>query len=161
MAKKAFAKLSIEDIKKCPVWEFSSNGRLVTPILDLPVSNLSGRAVGVQVTIANGSSVWAILTNLSLEEPQYNPHLVSARLDVSGDWFDLGRYFDADYEDRTPTRFSEKLDLSVDEVFPISYDLSSIVAGTHESTCGQILARAEPELPLSKLMKFIVKKNSP
>lgn len=161
MKQKAFSKLTVDDIKNHPVWEFSSNGRSVIPIRSLPVKCLTGRAVGVEVTLANQTRIWAILTNVSLDTPEYNPHLTSARLDVSGEWFDLGRYFDADYEDRTPRHFSELMGLSVNEAFPISYDLSSVAIGTQESLVGEIPAVVERQLPLSELMKFVVRNHAP
>ncbi len=109
--------------------------------------------------LANGNCIWTILSNVNLDIPDYNVHMLSVRLDCSGKWFDLGRYFDSDYEDRTPNHFSDLIGLSLDAILPISYDLSPFAIGNKDSLLGEIPVKVKTQLPLSELMKFIVNKH--
>jgi hypothetical protein len=158
---KSFTKLTIADFETCPVWEFTTNGRTVKPVASLPVRSLANRAVGTKVKLACGEVRWAILLNLSLEEPEYNVHLLTALLWDKGKWIELGRYFDVDYEDKNAEALAGHLGLPVSAVFPIEYDMSALATGPVSAVVGRIPAEVKEQLPFGQLVQFIIRKHAP
>ncbi len=55
--------LEISDLHAHAVWQYANvdgaNETLVRPIKRLPVARLTGRVVGTQVRLANGTCLWA------------------------------------------------------------------------------------------------------
>jgi hypothetical protein len=153
-----FDTLSVEDFQAFPVWRFTNNDEVhgdetfVRPLKRLPVTNLGGKIVGVQVTLANGRSVWAVIGNVDPANPRLTSHMLSVSLERDGRWFHLARYFDFDFEQRSPHKAAEFLGLSVDEAFPITYDIQKLVKGDAAALAGQIPREPIERLPLEELM---------
>lgn len=137
-------RLTVQDILKHPVWRFGDsdarkqNDRRVHPILDLPVKSLTGCLIGTQVHLGNGFKKWAILSNITVTNPRKTKHFLTAWIENDGKWFELARYFDVDYKRRGPQQLALFLEMHVDEVFPISYDVSPYAQGDREALTGQI-----------------------
>lgn len=64
------------------------------------------------------------------------------------EWFHLARYFDSEYGRYGPEQLAGFLGLPVDEVFPISYDISLIAEGNEDVLKGQF--HSEPLERLSR-----------
>lgn len=122
-------------LKKHPVWEFApeSDDRDETYVMAvdrLPVRTLRNRLVATNVTLASGQSVLALLGNIDLRDPSSNAHFLTlAVYNGSGRRFELARYHDVDFRTRGPRKLAEFLRLKVSDVFPISYDISSMARG--------------------------------
>jgi hypothetical protein len=137
------------DFAAHPVWEYvDPDDTLVRPVEALPVDSLDGRIVGTQLTLHNGSAVWGVLACMNLRSMRSNEHFIALWVERRGRWFDLARYHDVDWERRSPAKLAEFLGLPLDEVFPISYDISAVARGLPETVRGQI--RAEPRERLTQ-----------
>ena len=136
--------LSIEDFKRNPVWEFvheevaHAPDIWVHPVTDLPVESLALRLVGTEVQLRNGLNVWATLSNISLGSKRITDQFLCLSVERDGQWFEMARYFDVDYERRGPQQLAEFLKTPIDGIFPIDYDISRFVARDYEATRGHI-----------------------
>jgi hypothetical protein len=111
---------------------------------------MTGKIVGMQVHLRNGSKVWAILGNLDLENERLTKHFLTLSVLRGGAWFTMARYHDFDSEKRGPLTLSDFLGLTIEEVFPVSYDISDYYTGSPRVLVGVIekepierLSRAE------------------
>jgi hypothetical protein len=125
--------LSPEAFKTHPVWEFtnadpSSDDAEVRPVGSVPVAHLVNRIVGTQVRLANGEHRWAILGNVDVRKVRSTYHLLTCSVLVNGRWFYLARYHDVGQAEHGPSSLAAALQLSVDEVFPMSYDIRALVS---------------------------------
>ena len=161
--------LTPRDFSAFPVWEYANDeegipGRDETwmrPVQSLPVSDLSNRIAAVPARLANGESLLAALSNVSLDQPSDQEHfLVIGLYRADGEQFVLARYHDHHRSTHGSQQLAAFLGLPLDDVFPISYDLSSVAVGQPASLLGII--HAEPSNPLSRsaLIKRAVQKNS-
>ena len=141
---KIIDRLTVQDFSKHPVWRFENNDaenpndRRVRPVLELPVKSLTGCLIGTQFLLRNGTNKWAVLSNITVTNPRKSKHFLAAWIENHGKWFELARYFDVDYKRRGPQQLALFLDMLVDEVFPISYDVSPFVQGNVDALRGQI-----------------------
>lgn len=95
---KLLTELKVEDFLKRPVWEYPTDDEgYLRPIEKLPVTHLQNRIVGVRVQLASGQCRWAILGNIDVENERSTEHFLTLSIENHGNWFDLGRYHDADY----------------------------------------------------------------
>jgi len=143
--------LTSADVSRHPVWEYVTDDSrapetAVQPVSALPVDTLGGRLVGVSVKLHNGIQYWAICSNISLRNPAVTRHFMCVSLERNGQWFELARYHDPDFDKRSPERLAEFLELPVREVFPIEYDISNLATGEEAILRGTI-----PQLPEAKL----------
>lgn len=152
--------LSPADLRAEPVWEFVVSDELVgdetavRPVSERPVRSLDGRLIGTQVRLSNGSLRWAMLSNLSADSAKKSQHFATLSVEEDGRWFHLARYFDADYETRGARHLAAFLDLPLDQVFPISYDLSGFVEGSPLALRGSIVAEPEERLDTASLIEL-------
>ncbi len=116
------------------------------PVRELPVTDLGGRLVGTRVRLRNGTEHWAVLGNVILNSPRQTEQFLTVGIEKDGQRFELARYFDSDYDSRGPEQLAQFLGLPIDEVFPISYDLSAIAVGHPQVLVGRI-----PQAPREKL----------
>jgi hypothetical protein len=148
------------DLQAEPVWEFVTDDELtgdetsVRPVSERPVRSLDGRLIGTQVRLRNGSVRWAMLSNLSPDSPKKSQHFATLSLEKEGRWFHLARYFDADYETRGARQLADFLDLPVDQVFPISYDVSGFVEGNPRALRGSVVADPKERLDAASLVEL-------
>lgn len=135
-------KLTPLHFQKCPVWTFLNNDArgetMVKPLSKLPVRDLDSCLIGTQVLLANGQRVNALIGNIESRDAKRTRLAISLTFFKGAQKFDLARCFDPDYDDRGPEALSRFLNLPVNEVFPISYDLTEFSEGTIEALKGKI-----------------------
>jgi hypothetical protein len=154
---KAIESLQATDLEEIAVWEFARAGRTeVKPVKPVPVRSLKNRVVGTQVRLANGTTVWGIIGNIEPCDDLKTIHFLTLSVLREGVWFTLARYHDLDYSDRGPEALARFLGLSVDEVFPISYDISHVVLGDSRSLAGTILRQAREKLTRAQIIQLAV-----
>jgi hypothetical protein len=145
-----------------PVWEFMPESAdrdetWVRPVPRLPVRSLSGRVVATQVLLANGQSVLALIGNLELEDPAQNDHFLSLSIvKPNGERFHLARYHDTTYKREGPKALAQFLGLSLKEVFPIEYDISSVAKGAAASVKGVFSLKPRARLSRAELIALAV-----
>jgi len=144
--------LQIEDLERFPVWTFINNDlkgeTLVKSVKKIPVKSLTGKLVGLKVTLADNTKAWAIIGNVNVNNPVLTKHFLSISLYNNLKWFHLSRYHDFDYKKNGPAALGKFLLTAVDEIFPISYDLRPYSIGDEKALVGKILK--EPEVKLSR-----------
>jgi hypothetical protein len=156
---KAAEKLTVEDIAKYSVWRFVNNDALgetlVTPVKKLPATDISGKLVGTAVRLANGAMVWAILGNISPRHKQKTQHFITISVERDGSWFHLARYFDPLRDQYGPMSLANFLGLSIDEVFPIAYDIRGVAEGPADVLSGSIAAEPAERLDDDQRMTLL------
>lgn len=149
---KAIDALQIADLMSYPVWEFTNTEEVdetyVVPVTPIPVADLDNRILGCQIVLANGQQVWARIGNFHPSDMRSTQQFMSLSVERNGSWFPLARYFDVDYARGGPQELATFLGLTVDEVFPISYDFRQYVIGDPAVLAGQV--PKEPNVKLSR-----------
>lgn len=147
---KKIKSLTAGDFADVFIWEYVRGGDdLVSPVGRGPVENLTGRVVASAVTLANGTKVPALLGNIDVHNKKITKHFLTISILVGTQWFVLSRYHDFDYTTNGPPALASLLGLPVNEIFPITYDISGVVAGGDPSVLrGEV--EADPEEKLSK-----------
>ena len=144
--------LSLADLEAHPVWRFvsheSPDETRVRPVRRLPVANLANVLVAAPLALSSGSSVWGLLGNLDAASSEKTSHFLSVSVLHAGRWFHLARYHDPDHESRGPEALASFLGLTVPQVFPLAYDVSSYCIGLADVVRGTI--PAEPVVRLSR-----------
>jgi len=165
--RKPVDKITLDDLRSFPVWEYANDeegipGRDETwmkPVLRLPVTSLDNRIAATPVRLAGGRQFTAVLSNVDLDDPSDHEHfLVLGLYRSDGEQFILARYHDHDAQRHGPQALAAFLDLPIEEVFPISYDLSAVAKGSPSSLRGKIEAKPSNPLPRSNLIKRAVQK---
>jgi hypothetical protein len=156
---KMFDSLTPDDFAESPVWEYVSQplfGQRVTvrPVVTDHLGSLTNCIVGTEITLHNGSKEFAILGNVSLSDRMSTEHFLTLSVFRGGKWFGLARYHDVDYASRGPRQLANFLRLTVEDVFPISYDLSPIVRVPSDSVRGVIPADQPNKLSESQLIQL-------
>lgn len=148
--------LRVEDFRSFPVWEFTNSHETeldetaVRPVDPLPAPDLNDKIVGTEVVLANGRRVWAIIANVDVTDPRKTEHFLDISLERGGSWFHVANYSAFDFSERGPDRAADFLGLSVDDVFPITYDLRKIAEGEPGSLQGQIPKEPRERLSLEE-----------
>jgi hypothetical protein len=148
---KRVEELVVSDLKTFPVWEYTNiDGPLgetaVRPVKETPLKNLDGRLVGSKIRLANGSHVEAIICNVDSHNARATQHFLTLSVFNKGKCFDMARYHDVDSDEHGPQALAAFLGRPVEEVFPISYDLSRFSLGESAALVGTI-----PKEPPEKL----------
>jgi hypothetical protein len=153
-------KLTEALFRKYPVWEFCNDDEVgdtcVRPTKKLPISSGDSRLVGCEFRLANGSVLFGYLGNLSLAKKDQNQHFLTLSAFVDGSTEHLARYHDIDFSRHGPSWFAEKLGKRTKEVFPISYDLSSLAVGAEDCVRGSIPAEPKKKLSRSEIIQLAV-----
>ena len=131
---KKIEELTIADLEAFQVWQYANDEEkhdetAVRPVKKTPVKNLKTRFVSTQVLLANGAAVWALIGNVDASNPRLTQHFLTLSVLRKGRWFTMARYHDFDSNERGPQALATFLGLRVDEVFPISYDISRFCLG--------------------------------
>ena len=121
---------------------------MVRPVRRLPVSKMSNRLAGSQLLLADGSMLWSILGNISVNDPRSTKNFLTVSIHRQGKWFDLARYHDVDFVRRGGTALARFLGKNTQDVFPMRYDIRELASGSAQSLSGTI--DAEPTEPLSQ-----------
>ena len=149
---KTLANLELADFSKNNVWEFVNDDdteeTAVRPVRRLPARNLDQRVVGTQVTLANGTKVWAIIGNVETSDARITEQFLTLTIERAGQWFELARYHDVDYKQHGPIQLAEFLGLGIDDIFPVSYDLRAYSEGVADALLGVV--RKEPRERLNR-----------
>lgn len=153
MKKTKFAdSLTVQDIKLSQVWEYVGDDVIeegvVQPVEQLPANHLDNKLVGLQVRLAGGENIWAIIGNVDAENSKHTEHFLNIAIERDGKWFHLARYHDVDYKTRGPESLANFLGMKVDEVFPIVYDLRPYATGNPAALVGAV--QKEPRERLSR-----------
>jgi hypothetical protein len=157
-------KLTPADFDRFPVWQYTNDdegefGEMgVRPIIKTPVKNLDGCIVGTWVRLANGVPVRAMLSNVESTDHRSTQQFLALSIWRNRHWFFLARYFDVDYKDRGPRALAKFLDLTVGQVFPISYDLSQFCIGDSAALIGTIEKEPREVLSRAQIMALAVRK---
>jgi hypothetical protein len=130
---KAVESLTVDDLKAAPVWQYANDDGAgetsVHSVVNIPVTDLTGKLIGTQVGLANGTKRWALIGNIDSRNPRLTEHFLTLSVERDGRWFHLARYHDFDYADRGPEALSVFLGVPVDEIFPISFDVQRYANG--------------------------------
>ena len=150
--------LRLSDLKRNPVWEYWAGGNdtKVRPVTEMPVSSLSGRIVGTEVLLANGTRVWALIGNVDVDNPRLTRHTITLSIERDGRWFHLARYHDFDFDCRGPEALARFLSFDVDAVFPISYDLRRYVKADPAAVVGEISKHPSERLSRAEIVAMAV-----
>jgi hypothetical protein len=152
--------LGISDFVANPVWEYANDDELgetiVRPVEQLPVDNLDGRVVGIQVELANGTRVWASIGNVDSKNPRSTEQFLTLSVESGGRWFALSRYHDFNYAERGPQALAQFLALPVAEVFPITYDVTRYAEGDPAALSGKILEEPRERLSRHEIIALAV-----
>lgn len=142
------------------MWQYINDDRdgetSVRPAKKIPVTNLTGKLIGTTVQLANGDRVWALISNVDFDNPRLTEHFLTVSLHRNGKWFHLSRYHDLDYPMNGPTGLAKFLGLEVNQIFPISYDVSRFVSSGPNSRTGLILKEPPEKLTRAELIAMSV-----
>jgi len=125
-------KLTVEDFRRHPIWKFTNTDddeTAVQPIDSVPAFELGGCLIGTIFVLHNNISVPGMLSNIDLRNANKTRHLIGLKVFHSDRVFHLAHYSEVDYLERSPDRLAEFLNLSVDDIFPIAYDISHLAVG--------------------------------
>ena len=152
---KSIAALTVDDLIRAPVWRYvraDQAGEIaLRPVTKVPVANLGETVLGTQVRLANGSLRWALLGNVEPINARMTMHFLTLSLERDGTWFHLARYHDFDYAERGPDALASFLNLPLEDIFPIVYDLRHLALGDPA-----VLAGAVPQTPRERLSREAV-----
>jgi hypothetical protein len=142
----------VADLQAYPVWQYTNreggDETFVRPVKRASVENLSGKVIGAEVVLANGRRAWALIGNVDPLNVRLTEHFITLSVEREGRWFALSRYHDFDYSENGPEALSRFLDLPIDDVFPIAYDIQQYAKGDPAALAGHI--RKEPRERLSR-----------
>jgi len=153
--------LSIADMERHPVWKFSNDDHhdtSVYPLNEYPVINTGGVLFTTQIRFANEKLFWAIIGNVHSENVLATEQFLALSIVHNDKKLPLARYFDPTFARLGPESFAKLLNYSVDDVFPISYDISKYVIAPEEITKGKILKEPKQRLSKDELMKMVLRK---
>jgi hypothetical protein len=153
---KLFRDITVADLEMYPVWQSieAKDDPSAFPIESLPVANLAGRFVGTRVRLANGNHAWAMLLGVNLTDLRKTEQMADLRIEHNGEWFCLAQYWDVNFKRRSPDALAQFLNLSVDEVFPIYYDLTGLAVGLTSVIKGHIPKEPRERLPEDEIIKM-------
>jgi hypothetical protein len=127
----------------------------VQPAKPLPVKRLTPQyVVCTLVQLANGSQFWAMIENITSNNPKGTEHFIALCVVKDGRRIHLGRYFDPWYEDLSPEKFAKSLGMNVDDVFPIFYDVQQYVEEQSPAHVGDITKEPRERLTDEELRKL-------
>jgi hypothetical protein len=147
------------DFELSPVWEYLNEDELgealVRPVEELPVKSLANRIAGVPVRLANGQSVWSMMEGIHQSDPFRTRHLLQISI-YKDRWFHLARYHDPELSMYGPDQLAAFLEVPINEVFPITYDVRSLCIGNPRALAGTIEAEPDEKLSRSEIIRLIV-----
>lgn len=149
------------DYRAFPVWEFCAlDDRLddemsVRPVEVVPVDDLDGRFIGCKFMLKDGSSVFGVISNIDPFDALFTSHYVTISIFVNEKLVHLSRYHDVDSEHNTAEVFSKSLGKSVEQVFPILYDISDYLIGQTECVRNYVSLKHPKQLSREELRKLL------
>jgi len=157
---KTLESLGIPDLEKHPIWRYvnddASGETAIRPVKRLPVRNLNGKVAGIQVRLANGDHVWGLIGNVDVFHPRLTEHFLTLSVLKNDRCFTLARYHDIDCRESGPHALASFLGMNIDDVFPISYDLSQITGGDPRALVGTIPKEPRERLTRAEIIALAV-----
>ena len=162
IALKKLEDLGPDDFLAFPVWEFAldqegAGETLMRPVTDLPADHMLTRIVGTKATLADGSKLWIGLENLDPGSAYKTKHLLSVAVFNGQEWFPLDRYHDYDLKNHGPHALARFLGKTVEQVFPIRYDVTSCVVGPADALRGFIESDPQDKLTREQVLDLVSK----
>jgi hypothetical protein len=158
---KKVEELTVDDLRAFPVWQYTNADEdvgesAVRPVERIPVKKLTGRVVGTQVKLADGSVRWALIGNVDSNNPRLTQHFLTLSVRDRDRWFTMARYHDFDAADRGPLALAAFLELPVEAVFPITYDISGSCIGDAGALIGTIDEHPRERLTRAQIIALAV-----
>lgn len=157
MKARPIPEIPIDELLQYGVWTFDvdeesyvpeQDESWVIPVLHIPVTDFSNCIAVTKLKLNNNNYIIGILGNIQLLNFKKNNYIICLSIYNNKSWFYLNRYFDVAYDVFGPKQLAEFLSLSINEVFPITYDISSLAVGDQRVLKGMI--PSEPEIRLTK-----------
>ncbi len=134
------------DAESFSVWRFiqfemlseNIDETFILPVTPVPVTTLNNCIVLTKVKFANGDEFYAIIGNIYIESEKKTNILIFISIFNDVVWVDLSRSIDPDYNENGPIALARKLNLPVDSIFPIHYDLRPFVVFQENALVGEI-----------------------
>ena len=158
---KDVTQLTVSDLREHPVWRFTGGDQpsetAVSPVKKLPVTSLTGSLVGCEVRLASGTKMMALLGNIDATNARLTEHFLTLSV-YGGDGvvFHLARYHDFDAGERGPDALAAFLKMKKEEVFPIEWDVRSVVTGLPAALRGKIEASPKERLTIAEIIALAV-----
>lgn len=157
---KPVASLSENDLRAHAVWRFDLSEEhdetYVRPVKSVPVTSLLGKVVAAQVLLANGDRVWATIGNVDVGNAKLTEHFLTLSVLKGGQWFTLARYHDFDRTENGPEALANFLQLPIEDVFPISYDIRQVSTGSPNALKGQVTREPSERLTRAQIVALAV-----
>jgi hypothetical protein len=161
---KKFSEITIDDYRRCPVWEYVPNSEdadiWLKEVRKRPARHLNNRIVGTRVTLRNGEKCWAIVGNISVNSKRATEQFLTLSVEKDSQWFNLARYHDVDYARRGPQQLAQFLNMEVNEVFPINYDISDVVSDLSEVVVGAVPVQPSEILSQDELVALAIQSSA-
>jgi len=128
-----------------PVWEFALDHEealdetAIRPVLHLPVTHGMGMLFCTQVRLASGETRWAMLGNLDPQDADETTRYLTISFLKKEERFHLARPIDFHYETYGPKALCDFLEMKLEDVFPIRYDVHSVCHGDPAAVTGEIM----------------------
>ena len=100
-----------------------------------------------------------MLGNVKVNNPDLTKHLLTVSICMDRRWFHLARYHDSEYRLFGPKALGEFLGLSIDDVFPIRYDISAHCIGHRDSLVNLIEKSPAVRLSRTEIIRLAVPRN--
>jgi hypothetical protein len=127
-----------------PVWEFALDQEetldetAIRPVLELPISQGEGILFCTRVRLASGETRWAMLGNLDPQDADQTARYLTISFLKEEERFHLARPIDFHYETHGPRALCDFLEMQLEDVFPIRYDVHSVCRGDLAAVTGEI-----------------------
>ncbi len=156
--------LNRQDFNRHPVWEFQVGSEWLpwrdetwlSPVKRLPVESLDNRLVGTILKLANGQAVRGTLGNISLRNARATRQFIDVEISHNGKSYQLQRAAAPMTPYLNAQGLAEALRLRIEQVFPITYDLSDVAVGDPKIIKGSIEAELPENLSPDDRMKLIL-----
>ncbi len=149
--------LNISDIEFSSCWRFTNSFEdelEIEAIPDCSYDDLSGLIIGTQIKLADGSTVWALLQNISRAGQEVNDHFLTVTINQNGEWFTLARYHDINRQIFGPNSLALFLGRTIQDIFPMTYDLRDILNADTEKLIGTIHEQPANRLSRQELISL-------
>jgi hypothetical protein len=154
-------KLTLSLVRQTPIWHStpSKDGDLwVKPELRSQLSSLKNCLIATDTTMADGSCITALIENIHVENLNLTKHYLQAHFRIDGRWWCMARYHDLDYDQKGASGLAMRLGKSIEQVFPLTYDIQEFCTVESEALCGAISANPINRLTRKEIMRMFVPK---
>ena len=151
-----FAKFPVGEYVLATEWIPWRDETWVKPVTHLPVDSLANRLVGTTLSLANRQRFFGVLSNISVRHVRATRQFIGVEIFHERKSYALQRAQSPMIPYLNAAGLADALGLRIEQVFPISYDLSGIAVGDAEIIKGSIEAEIPEELTEEARMKLIV-----